>query len=141
MSLENVERNRRLLAAYNARDIEAMLGYFDPDIELHSAFAAVEGTVYRGHEGLRRWHQDLEEAWGEAVRLEAQGYFDLGANTLVFYVLHGRGTRSGMDVVMPAGYVVTWRNGLAVYLKAYPDRGDALRDLGLSEDELETIAP
>jgi hypothetical protein len=33
MSRENVELHRRLLEAFNARDIEAMVGYSDPSIK------------------------------------------------------------------------------------------------------------
>jgi hypothetical protein len=42
---------------------------------------------------------------------------------------------------METGYVVRWRDRRAVYLKVYAQRADALRDLGLSEVELEPIAP
>jgi hypothetical protein len=42
---------------------------------------------------------------------------------------------------MPRALVVRWRNDLVVYLKGYAHREDALRDLGISEDELEPIAP
>ena len=42
---------------------------------------------------------------------------------------------------MPGAQVCAWREGLMVYGKAYVDREDALRDLGLSEDALEPIAP
>jgi hypothetical protein len=34
-----------------------------------------------------------------------------------------------------------WRDGLAVYFASYVDRDQALRDLGVSEDKLEPIAP
>jgi hypothetical protein len=34
-----------------------------------------------------------------------------------------------------------WRNGLCVYAKAYAKREDALKELGISEDALEPIAP
>jgi hypothetical protein len=37
--------------------------------------------------------------------------------------------------------VAKWRDGLAIYYKSYVNREDALRDLGVSEDELEPIAP
>ena len=37
--------------------------------------------------------------------------------------------------------VCRWRDGLMVYGKAYVHREDALRDLGVSEDALEPIAP
>jgi hypothetical protein len=42
---------------------------------------------------------------------------------------------------MPFAQVVRWCDGLCVYFKGYADREDALRDLGLSEDELEPIDP
>ena len=42
---------------------------------------------------------------------------------------------------MPTAQVVRWRDGLCVYFKSYADREDALRDLGLSDDELERIDP
>jgi hypothetical protein len=48
VSKSNVEVLRRWVEVCNARDIEAMVEYFDPGLELHSAFAAVGGGVYRG---------------------------------------------------------------------------------------------
>jgi ketosteroid isomerase-like protein len=137
----NVELTRRLTAAYNARDLEAFLAYCDRSTELHSALAAAVGTVYRGHEGVRGWHRDLEEAWGDEIRVEPQAYFDLGEHVLVYLTLRGRGKKSGVEVAMPVALVARWRDGLMVYFKAYTGRDDALRDLGVSEDELEPIAP
>jgi hypothetical protein len=57
---DNVERPRRAVEAFNAREPDAMLIYFDPSIEFPSTFAAVGGGVYREQDGLRRWHGDLE---------------------------------------------------------------------------------
>jgi protoporphyrinogen oxidase len=42
---------------------------------------------------------------------------------------------------MPVALVVRWRDGMAVYMKGYARRLDALRDLGVSESELHPIAP
>ena len=47
MSKQNVDFHRRHMEAFNARDIEALIAYSDPDVELHSTFAAVGGAVYR----------------------------------------------------------------------------------------------
>jgi ketosteroid isomerase-like protein len=141
MSHENVERLRRVIDAYNGRDIEAFIAYCDPRIEFQSAFAAVGGEVYDGHDGLRRWHRDVEDVWGDAVRVEPETYFDLGEHTLIWYVLHGRGRHSGVEVAMPVALVARWRDGLIVYLKAYAHREDALSDLGVFEDVLEPIDP
>ena len=142
MSDENVELLRRWIEAFNAREIDAIIARCDPSIELHSVFAAAGGAVYTGHDGLRRWQRDLEDAWGEGIRVEPEAsYVDLGERTLVFYVLHGRGKHSGVEVTMPVATVFRWRGGLIVYFKGYTHREDALNDLGVSEDELEPIEP
>jgi ketosteroid isomerase-like protein len=140
MSEENVERARRVLEAFNARNIDAMLAYCDPRIEFQATFAAV-GGVYHGHDGVRRWHRDLEEAWGDGIRNETEAFFDLGEQTLAFSVMRGRGRQSGAEVVMPIAQVARWRDGCCVYYKAYADRDEALRDLGVSLDGLEATAP
>jgi ketosteroid isomerase-like protein len=139
MSERNVELARRLVEVYNARDVEAFVACCDQSIELHSAFAAVGGAVYHGHEGLREYFRDLEDAWGGAVQVEPEAYFDLDEDTLVFYSLHGRGRQSGVDVAMPVALVASWRDDLVVRLSAYAHREDALSDLGVSEDVLERI--
>jgi hypothetical protein len=42
---------------------------------------------------------------------------------------------------MPYAQVVRWRDGLVVHYKAYAQREDALRHLGVTEKQLEPIAP
>jgi hypothetical protein len=42
---------------------------------------------------------------------------------------------------MPYAGVTKWRDGLVVYFKSHTDRDEAMRDLGVSEDELEPIGP
>ena len=84
---------------------------------------------------------DLQEAWGEQIRLQPEAYFDLGEYLLTFFVYHARGEHSGAGVAMPAASVAQSRDGLVTHLTAYLDRAHALRDLGVTEDELEPIAP
>jgi ketosteroid isomerase-like protein len=141
VSQENVELHRRASVAYNAHDVEAVIAYFDPSVELHSAFAALAGGVYHGHDGMREYFRDLQEAWGDEIRSEVEAYFDLGADTLAFYVLYGRGRQSGAEVAMPLAQVIRWRDGLVVHFKVYAHREDALSDLGFAEDDLERIDP
>ena len=141
MSAQNVELHRRMYEAFNARDIDALMAFCDPSIAVQSVFAAVGGTVYQGHKGVRRWQADLEEAWGNDIRVEAEADFDLGEHSLVFDVLHGRGRQSGAEVALPGAAVTTWHDGRCVYFRAYADREIILRDLGVSEDALKPIAP
>jgi ketosteroid isomerase-like protein len=141
VSEQNVELHRRIYRALNARDADALLALCDSQIEFQPVFAAVADTVYRGHDGVRRWLRTPEDAWAEDLRSEPEAYFDLGEYTLMFHTLRGRGKKSGAEVAMPAATVAKWRDGLIVYFKLYERRESALRDLGVSEDALDPIAP
>ena len=138
MSEENVELHRGVVEAFNKRDVERIVSLCDPQIELHSAVTA---SVYAGHEGVRRWHRDLQEAFGKEVWIEPEAYFDLGEHTITFHLLHGRGRHSGADVAEPFAHVHRWRKGLTVWFKAYAHQDDALTDLGVSTDVAERIDP
>ena len=140
MSTENVELHRRILEAFNGRDIDAMIACLDPSVEYHPVLSAIGVSVYHGHDGLRSWFGQLDDAW-EELRVEAEAYFDLGEQTLLFHVLRGRGKHSGAEVAMHGAQVCGWRDGLGVYAKQYAHREEALRDLSISEDALERIAP
>jgi ketosteroid isomerase-like protein len=136
----NVELARASFEAIDALDVERFVALSDPQIEVHSRWAAVgEVTVYHGHDGVRRWAQEVAETW-EDVRSEVEALFDLGECTLAFYTLYGRGRQSGVPSSMWFAIVARWRDGRCVYWKAYVDRGEALRELGVSEDELKAVA-
>jgi ketosteroid isomerase-like protein len=142
MTSGNVELHRRLIEMFNANDLEAWIALADPRIEWHSRFATVGAvTVYRGHEGLRRYASDMDDVWGGEARVEVEAYFDLGEQTLAFYMLRARGKHSGAETSMWFAQVARWHDGRYFYGKAYVDREEALAELGISEHELQPIAP
>ena len=141
MSERNVELHRHWIEAFASRDIEAVIALCDPSVELDSAFAAIGGGIYKGHDGIRRYFRDYEDAWGTEIRVQPEAYFDLGEHTILFYVMRGRGEHSGAEVAMQATSVARWRDGVLTRSTVYLDRAHALRDLGVTEDELEPIAP
>ena len=59
MTERNVERYRRGIEAFNRRDLDAFLALADPDVAGISRVLAIEGESYRGHDGTRRWWEDL----------------------------------------------------------------------------------
>jgi ketosteroid isomerase-like protein len=140
MSESNGTLHRRILEAYNARDIETFIAHCDPSIEFHSTFSVVGGD-YHGRDGMREYFRDLEEAWEGDIRVESEAYFGLGEHSLALFVLHAHGSHSGVQVAMPLAQVGRWSDGLCVYLKSYVDRNEALAELGVSEDELQPIEP
>ena len=140
MSERDVELMRRWNEALNIRDIDALIALCDPSGVFISTFDEVGGATYHGHEGIRRYFADLAEAW-EEFRVDPEAYFELREHTLAFSVGRGRGSHSGAEVAMPIAQVARWRDGLMVYIKAYAHREEALRDLGVSLDELEPVEP
>jgi ketosteroid isomerase-like protein len=142
MSRENVELHRRLIEAFNAHDAEALIACTDPSVEFHPALVALAGgTAFRGHDGMRSWFADLEDTLGDEMRVEPTAFFDLGEQTLMIYALRGRGRLSGAEVTSHFTQVARWRDNLLVYAKVYTERDEALKDLGVSEDEVEPIDP
>jgi ketosteroid isomerase-like protein len=137
----NLELLRRWFEAFNDRDVEAAVALCDPSGVFISTFAVGGAAVYHGRDGMRRYFGDLTEVWGDEIRLEPEAYFDLGEHKLAFSVSRGRGRHSGVEVAMRVASVARWREGRMVYLKGYARREEALRDLGVSEDELDPIAP
>lgn len=132
----NLDLVRRVVAAFNRRDLEAILDATDPGIELDTrGVAGVSGGVYRGHAGLRVWHRDVDEAW-EEVEIELDSYRETGNRIFACYELRGRGRQSGIEVAMRPGMVAELRDGRVVRMTTYPDRETALGEAGLSEADL-----
>jgi len=132
MSQANVEAIYRMLDAFNARDFDRLLAEFDQEIEFHSRFTPV-GGVYRGHDGLSRWHRDLTETW-EYLRLQTDRLIEVDDETMVLLLtLYGEGRGSGVEVRQEIAQVHTFRAGKVLRLVTYTDRAEALQAAGLRE--------
>ena len=135
MSEENVEAFKRGVEAANRRDIEALLAELDPEIEWHSALlASVAGgaAVYRGHEGVRKWLRDLEEAFSE-VHSEFSEIRDLGNRLVAIGRLRTRGKESGAETESPVAWLVRFNDGKLIYARPYLDPNQGLEAAGLKE--------
>jgi uncharacterized protein len=141
MPQENIELHRRVVEAFNTRDVERFIAFCDPKIELHSAVTVPGGAVYHGHEGVRKWYRDLEDAFGSDVQLEPEAYYDLGEQTITFHLLHGRGRQSGAHIAERFAHLHRWRDGRIVHFQGFSRREEVLTELGLTEEALEPIAP
>jgi ketosteroid isomerase-like protein len=133
MSQENVEVVRQAVEAYERGELEEMLTFVDPDGELHSAIVGgAEGSVYRGHDGFRRWHADFLETF-EEVRNEWSEFRDLGDLVLVFGRVKAQGRGSGVQLDSSMTWVFTVRYGKVVKAEGFLNRAEALEAARLSE--------
>jgi ketosteroid isomerase-like protein len=136
MSQENLEIPRRLIEAYGRGDIPAFLELLHPEVEWIPIMAALEGRVYRGREGVRRWLEELGRHW-EYFQPCYEEYHDLGDRVLIFGRWRARGRASGVELEnQPATWLYEIKDGKAIWMRTFTDRAEALQAAGLSEQDV-----
>ena len=124
MSRENVEIVRRTFG-FGLSDIDAWLELYDPEIEWLPAPQSLQAAEsYRGHEGVRRFWDDLFSAW-ERYEVEAQEFRDLGDQVVVIALVRARSPR-GMELNEVWSGLFTLRAGKIVRFQGFADRDGAL---------------
>jgi uncharacterized protein len=126
MSQADVDTIRAGLAALNRRDVDGMLATLRPDAELVPLRAVLEGTVYRGHEGLRRWLADMAEDWDD-LRIDTDDVRALdGGRVLVLARFHARGKSSGVSLDQAAAWICELVDGKVARIRFFADADAAL---------------
>ena len=128
--MENVQIIRRLVEAFNDRDLDTMFAVMEPEAELYPLRAQLEGKAYVGHDGLREMLADFDQDW-EFVRMDAEEYREAGDHVVVLGRLGARGRTSGVDLDVPMAFVWRLREGKVVHARSFSEQAEALRDAGL----------
>ena len=133
MSQENVKLAREVLGALSRGDYARLVAMADPEVEWRSFFAALgEGGVYRGLEGMRRYVDDLADAW-EIVRADVDDEVGVGDVVVLVGRIHYRGKGSGAEDETPAGWMLKFRGGKVIRFRAFREPEQALEAAGLWE--------
>ena len=103
------------------------------DIEFTSMLAEIEGTTYRGHDGVRAWWETIvgsfEDAHWEVLEvLETPGSDDRG---VVHF--HTAGRLSGVPVEQTMWQAVEWRDGKVRWWAFSRSERDAREAAGFRE--------
>jgi ketosteroid isomerase-like protein len=130
MSRENVELLRRGFTALNRSDLEVFLATVHPEVEFTSLIAEAEGQTFRGHDGVRRWWQEVVLPLG-GLQGEPEEIRDLGDTALARVVATYR--PRGVEVRQAIWVVVHYREGMAIWWQFFRTREAALDAAGLSE--------
>lgn len=133
MSQDNVEPRaiaEAALEAINSGDLEALVAMSAEDIEFTSLIAEVEGTTYRGHDGIRAWWESVRGAF-EDVRWDLLDFRGDGERG----VLHFRmaGMLGGVPVEQAMWQAVKSRDGKFTWWAIYRTEREALDAVGLQE--------
>jgi ketosteroid isomerase-like protein len=126
MSQENVETVRRSFEAFNRRDADRLVALCHSDCEWLPFRAQLEGMVYRGHEGVRRFLGDMDEDWSQ-FRIDPVELHELGDRVVAIGRIRALGRGSGVDVDSVAGFVVELRDGQIIRVTSHSDPEAALR--------------
>ena len=119
--------------AFNRRDIDALLALCDPDVELLSRVAEMEGGgPYRGHDGIRSWYESLLSISPD-FSAELEEVRDLEDITLARVRNRGRGMGSDAPMDQTTWQVVKWQEGKGIWWGIFLNEAEALKAAGLQE--------
>jgi ketosteroid isomerase-like protein len=134
MSQENVEIVRAMYEVANAGDkLDANFEVLAPDVEFHvsGAFPDLD-QVYRGHEGVAKLNEALNEPW-VTLSLDPDRFIDAGSQVLVLSEFHARG-RDGLEMRLHLANLWTVQDGQIVRMEAFADQESALAAVGLQKN-------
>jgi ketosteroid isomerase-like protein len=119
---------RRMYERWHEGDIEGALGLVDAEAEIDwSNSRAPFAGVYRGHEAVRRFWQEILDAW-EAFSPTIDQVLELGPGRVVAVTtVSGRGRGTGIELSARGAVLWTVRGGRIVRGVLFQDKDDALR--------------
>jgi ketosteroid isomerase-like protein len=133
MSQEYVELHRRAIDAFNRRDLDAFLALTDPDVEFISRIVELEGGgPYRGHDGVRRWWEDLFGVFPD-FSAEVEEVQDLGDVTVTRVRQHSQGVESDAPADQTQWIVTEWRHKKGIWWRVFLSEAEAIDAAGLRE--------
>ena len=118
---------RRTFEAVNNRDTTAIQTNTDPEAELTSRFAAIDGRTYRGHAGISDYTADMDATWEEE-------FIPAGDEKHVV-IARVKGMARGSDFPLDQRTfgAYEFRNEKALRVEWFATRAEALEAAGLSE--------
>ncbi len=128
----NVETFQRLIAAFNEGGVDAVLGFFDEDVEVYDPDLPPDGS-YRGREALRGV-LELMLSGNETTEVLEFDAIPAGDRVVGLTRTYSRGTGGGPEVEVRDAHTMTFRDGKIVYWRLYLDRSEALADAGIDPE-------
>jgi ketosteroid isomerase-like protein len=119
--------------AFRRDDIEVALARIHPDATIVPFGAGVDGRSFTGHDEIRRWWvQEIRGAW-ERFETNPHDFVEAGKFLVVYGHWRARGRDSGVELDVPATWVVEVRDGRIAGWQTFTDRAEAHRMAGLEK--------
>ena len=107
----NREFADEMYAALNSRDLDTFLSGVSEDVECRSLIAEAEGELFRGHEGVRQWWEQVVHAIG-GLDFEIQKFTEDGDAGVVKLRVRGSVDATGIEQTMWQAIVIRDRKAL-----------------------------
>ena len=104
-----------------------------PDVVAVPFGAAMEGRAYRGPDEVVAWLRDEILVSWEFFQVLPERFERVGDRLLVTGRWNARGSESGVELDIPATWVVEVRDGKVAYWQTYTDHAQARREIGLDD--------
>jgi ketosteroid isomerase-like protein len=128
-----VEIVRNAFQTFGAEGIDAALSFFSPDLVWYPTDRWLDGSDYRGHDGMRRLSAAFSENFDD-FRYEVDDIRDAHDRVIALVDMTGRIKHSGAEVSQRLGFVISgFRDGAFREVRAFPSWSDALNAVGLAE--------
>ncbi len=115
--------------AYNARDMDALLALFHPQVEWRTTPGFLWPGPYRGTEALRRLFAHWWQGW-DTGRADHELVVPGEDEVMVAAHIHGRSAGTGDDVEVHLNWVLHLRDGLIDLVRSYETPEQARAALG-----------
>ena len=117
-----VDLVKRSYVAFEAGDMDAVLGDMDSEIEWQQAQGLPHGGTYRGVDEVRRNIFDpLDEPWWDEFSAVPTEFLDAGGEIVVLGRYRGRAKGTGKQLDVPFVHVWTVRGEKAVRFRQFLD--------------------
>jgi ketosteroid isomerase-like protein len=127
----NIDLVRKGIAAWNQRDADLWLSNAAPEVEwLPAGPAAVDSTVYRGHDECARGFAAVWETWA-VFELQEREVRDLGDSVLWLGRVKMRGGASGVELDQEFAAHSVVSDGMVTRVQTFLSWQEALEAIGL----------
>lgn len=122
----DLDEVQRAYAAFNRRDVDALLAVMDPDVEIQPLVAGVTSVApWHGHADVRRLVGDAEQRW-RRFELRCDEVLEFGDRIVALVHIITAPGDDGVVVEGDVAHLIDLSDGLVTRLVAYRDRDAAL---------------
>lgn len=130
VSADDVAIVKRLCETFVTGDHESAFELHATDVEFHTGALIGAESIYRGHDGVRRFWREYLEAWTD-VTFHFERWIDAGERVIVALRQRARGKASGVPVELgPYAQIWTIRAGKVARMELVWSVDEALRRFG-----------